>query len=224
MPQSAAVSDPRDIFVAGGTGYIGRALIPSLLARGYRVRALARPASVTRVPAGAEAAVGNALDAESVFKALQPGETVVHLVGTPHPNPSKAREFREVDLASVRAAVTAARRAHAAHFVYISMAQPAPIMRAYIAARAEGERAIREAGLTATVLRPWYVLGPGRRWPVLLAPAYALARVVPAWREGARRLGLVTLPQMIRAIVGAVEHPPPRGTIRLVGVPEIRSS
>jgi NAD(P)-dependent dehydrogenase (short-subunit alcohol dehydrogenase family) len=72
MPQSNALTDPRDIFVAGGTGYIGRELIPSLLARGHRVRALARPASVARVPAGAEAVVGNALDAESVFKALRP--------------------------------------------------------------------------------------------------------------------------------------------------------
>jgi nucleoside-diphosphate-sugar epimerase len=32
----------RDVFVTGGTGYIGQRLIPELLARGHRVRALAR--------------------------------------------------------------------------------------------------------------------------------------------------------------------------------------
>ena len=33
----------RQVFVTGGTGYLGGALLPALLARGHRVRALARP-------------------------------------------------------------------------------------------------------------------------------------------------------------------------------------
>jgi uncharacterized protein YbjT (DUF2867 family) len=108
--------------------------------------------------------------------------------------------------------------------VYVSVAQPAPLMHAYLAVRAEGEQSIRLAGLTATVLRPWYVLGPGHRWPMALIPLYALASLVPAWREGARRLGLVTLDQMVNALVRAVEEPPPAGTVRIVDVPGIRAS
>jgi uncharacterized protein YbjT (DUF2867 family) len=104
------------------------------------------------------------------------------------------------------------------------VAQPAPVMRAYLAVRAEGEQAIRLTGLTATILRPWYVLGPGHRWPIALIPLYALASLVPAWREGARRLGLVSLDQMITALVRAVEEPPPTGTVRIVDVPGIRAS
>ncbi len=46
---------------------------------------------------------GSALSADDVAAALTPGCTVVLLVGTPHPSPSKARQFQEVDLASVRA-------------------------------------------------------------------------------------------------------------------------
>ena len=67
-----------------------------------------------------------------------------------------------------------------AHFVYVSVAQPAPIMHAYIAVRQEGESAIGRAGLTATILRPWYVLGPEHWWPVALMPLYAAARLLPA--------------------------------------------
>ena len=215
---------PRDVFVTGGTGYIGGRLIPALLSRGHSVRALARAGSAGRVPKGASAVVGNALDADSVVSVLQPGDTVVHLVGTPHPAPSKAKEFREVDLPSVRAAVSAARRAGASHFVYVSVAQPAPVMRAFAEVRAEGEKAIGDAGLTATVLRPWYVLGPGHRWPLLLVPLYGLAGLFPSLRDGARRLGLVTLRQMVSALVRAVEDPPARGTLRIVDVPAIRRS
>jgi uncharacterized protein YbjT (DUF2867 family) len=214
----------RDILVTGGTGYVGRALIPALVARGHRVRALARPASLSRVPAGAKALPGDALDAASIASVLRPGDTLVQLVGTPHPSPSKAAEFTRVDLASALAAIEAARRVGVAHFVYVSVAQPAPVMAAYLAARSAAERALGESRLASTVLRPWYVLGPGHRWPVALAPLYAVARLVPATRGGARRLGLVTLQQMVDALVAAVEDPPPPQTLRLLDVPAIRAA
>ncbi len=201
---------------------MGSRLIAKLLARGHRVRALARPTSLGRVPEGATPVVGDALDAESVAAALRAGDTLVHLVGTPSPNPSKAREFEQIDLVSIRASVTAAKSVGVAHLVYVSVAQPAPVMRAYLAVRAAGETMIKEAGLTATVLRPWYVLGPGHWWPMALIPIYKIAEVIPATRESAQRLGLITLEQMITALVAAVENPAPNGQIRILDVPAIR--
>ena len=97
-------------------------------------------------------------------------------------------------------------------------------MRAYLAVRAAGERMIKEAGLTATVLRPWYVLGPGHWWPMILVPFYKIAELFPATRESAQRLGLVTIDQMVRALVTAVENPPSRGQVQIVDVAGIRSA
>lgn len=215
---------PRNVFVTGGTGYIGSRLIPLLDERGHIVRALARRESVERVPEDADPIIGNALDASTFSDALTPRDTIVHLIGTPHPNPSKAAEFQRVDLASIRASVEAAREVGVEHIIYVSVAQPAPVMKEYIAARTAGEQAIRDAGLTATILRPWYVLGPGHRWPAMLAPLYAAARLFPATRDGATRLGMVSLQQMIAALVNAVENPPAKGSVRVLEVPEIRSS
>jgi uncharacterized protein YbjT (DUF2867 family) len=65
--------------------------------------------------------------------------------------------------------------ADVARFVYVSIAQPAAVMQSYIAARHEAENAVRSSGRNATILRPWYVLGPGRRWPILLLPALLAA-------------------------------------------------
>jgi hypothetical protein len=124
----------------------------------------------------------------------------------------------------VQVAVDAAKAGGISHFVYVSVAQPAPVMRAFIDVRARGERLIAEAGLTASVLRPWYVLGPGHWWPIALVPLYAVASLFASTRDGARRLGLVTLHQMVRALVAAVEAPPPAGTVRLVDVPGIRGA
>lgn len=203
---------------------MGTRVIPTLVARGHRVRALTRAASRGRVPAGAEPIVGNALDAASIATALRPEDTLLHLVGTPHPSPAKAKEFVNVDLQSVRAAVEAARAAGVSHIVYVSVAQPAPVMRAFLEVRAEGERLIRESGVAATILRPWYVLGPGHRWPYALLPLYAVMRLVPRFRDGAERLGLVTIRQMLAAMVNAVESSPRAGEVRVLAVPDIRAS
>jgi nucleoside-diphosphate-sugar epimerase len=197
----------RRIFLTGGTGFIGSALCDELLKRGHAVRALVRPGSEGKLPPGCEPVPGDALDGSTYAQHIASCDTFVHLVGVAHPSPSKAAEFRAVDLRSIREAVTAAKRAGVRHFIYLSVARPAPIMHEYQAVRAEGESLIEEARLAATFIRPWYVLGPGRRWPLMLVPMYALARLIPGTRDGAERLALVTRGQMVQTLAWAVENP-----------------
>src|SRR6187401_1741151 len=94
------------VFVTGGTGYIGQPLIRTLQSSGYDVRGLVRRGSESRLPPGAQIVIGKALDPATFAQAIPAGATVVHLVGTPHPSPSKTEEFQRVDLASIRATVT----------------------------------------------------------------------------------------------------------------------
>jgi uncharacterized protein YbjT (DUF2867 family) len=212
----------RCVFITGSTGHMGRHLIPALLRRGHQVRALVRRGSESKLPSGCEPIVGDALDRNSYARHVPPADTFVHLVGVTHPNPSKAQQFRAIDLKSAEAAVAAALEAGIRHFIYLSVAQPAPVMKAYIQARSDGEALIRSSGMNATFLRPWYVLGPGRRWPMFLLPMYWLLERLPATRASARRLGLVTIEQMVDALRFAVENP--AHGIRVVEVPEIRSA
>src|ERR1700741_1392838 len=198
----------QSVFIAGGTGYIGSRLIPRLLARGHRVRALVRQGSERKLAFGCEIVPGNALDANSYQDSIGAVTTFVQLVGVAHPSPAKSSEFRTIDLVAGSEAVTAALHAGVRHFVYVSVAHPAPTMKAYIAVRAECESLIQNSGLNATILRPWYVLGPGHRWPYGLLPFYWLCERLPATRATAQRLGLVTLTQMLNALLWAVERPP----------------
>ena len=215
---------PRKIAITGATGYMGRVVTCKLLANEHDVTALVRHGTRHRVAAGAHVVELDLFDRDEIAAALKGRDTVLHLVGTAHPNPSKAEEFVRVDLASAKACAAAAASADVQHFVYVSVAQPAPVMKAYIAARREAERELERTRLTATVLRPWYVLGPGHRWPVLLSPLYAIASLIPALQAGAQRLGLVTLEQMTNALVNAVEQPPRAGSWKVMEVPEIRSA
>jgi uncharacterized protein YbjT (DUF2867 family) len=149
---------------------MGLGLIPRLLERGHKVRALVRPGSERKLPPGCMPVPGNALDGNTYSGKISPADTFVQLVGVAHPSPAKAHEFRRVDLVSGLGAVTAAKGAGIRHFIYLSVAHPAPMMKEYIAVRSECEAAIEAAGLNATLLRPWYVLGPGHRWPLSSAP------------------------------------------------------
>jgi nucleoside-diphosphate-sugar epimerase len=194
-----------EIFVTGGAGYLGRYLIPRLLERGHRVLALVGPGTERKIAPGAQTVAGDVLDF-SYAERIPSCDTFVHLVGASHPGPANAKEMRS-DLAAIRVAIAAALAAHARNFVYVSVAQPAPVMKAYQQVRVQCEDAIRVSGLNATILRPWYVLGPGHRWPYLTLPLYWLMYAQPSTRDAARRLGLVTLDDMIGALTNAIETP-----------------
>lgn len=209
--------------MTGATGYMGRALCSALARRGHRVRALARAGSESRVPANCDVVTGDALQAATFHTAVAGCDTLVHLVGVAHPSPAKAAQFETIDLASVRAAVQAASGAKVRHFVYVSVAQPAPMMHAYQAARAKGEQSVQTAGFECVqILRPWYVLGPGHWWPVALIPIYQVMEWIPATRERARRLGLVWHSEMVAALLACAENAQPG--IQVLGVPEIRAA
>jgi uncharacterized protein YbjT (DUF2867 family) len=212
----------RTVFITGGTGYIGSRLIPLLLQRGHSVRALVRKGSEQKLPPGCASILGNVLDESTFINHIKPADTFVQLVGVAHPSPMKAEQFRAIDLVSVRASVVAAKENNIRHFVYLSVAQPASLMKEYQTVRAEGERLIRESGMNATFVRPWYVLGPGHYWAYALKPLYWVMERIPATSEQAKRLGLVTIEQMVKTLVASVENP--AQGVRIVEVPEIRGS
>jgi uncharacterized protein YbjT (DUF2867 family) len=212
----------RKVFIAGGTGYLGKHLIPILLERGHEVAALARKGSESKVYPGCRIVTGDALNSASYVDNISPADTFVHLVGVAHPSPAKAELFRTIDLPAAKASIAAAVASGIQHFVYLSVAHPASVMKVYVETRIEAEEQIRNSGLNATFLRPWYVLGPGHRWAYALVPFYWILERVPATRASAKRLGLVTLKQMMAALVISIENPHPG--IKAVDVPEIRNS
>jgi nucleoside-diphosphate-sugar epimerase len=208
------------ICVTGGTGYIGKRLVPLLASRGHELKAVVRPGSERKIPANVSIVSADPLQNGSYTESIRGCDTFVHLIGVPHPSPAKAAQFRAVDLPSIQVAVKAARDTGIRHFIYLSVAQPASMMQAFIAVRAEGEALIRDSGMKATFVRPWYVLGPGHWWPYALVPFYWIAELLPPTRESARRLGLVSISQMLNALIWAVDHSP--DDVQILDVPRIR--
>lgn len=213
----------KPVFVAGGTGYIGKRLIKILLNGGYEVTALAREQSVKKLPHECKVVVGSPFDASSYANSIPPESVFVHLVGVAHPGPKKKEQFYSVDLASLKVSVEAATQAKTTHFVYMSVAQTTTkVMRDYQEARRLGEEAVLASGLISTFIRPWYVVGPGHYWPMLFQPAFKLLEIIPKTSVKAKALALVTLKQMLRTLNVVVINSP-KEINNIVEIPDIKN-
>lgn len=153
--------------------------------------------------------IASPFNAGSFQQFIPTGAVFVQLLGVPHSSPKKALQFRNIDLASVKASADAASAAGVSNFVYLSVAMtPSKLMKAYQDVRREGEEYCRGKKLNCTFIRPWYVLGPGHYWPVLLLPLYGVAELVPSWKRKARAMGLVKINQMLKTLVEVIERDP----------------
>lgn len=209
------------VFITGGTGYMGRRLVKKLVSLGYDVTALVRKGSEDKLPKGVRAIIADPFDAASFQPWIKKGSVFVQLLGVNRPSPRKKAQCREVDLRSAKISADAALAAGASHFVYVSVAMTEwNAMKDYQQIRKEGEAYVYAKGLPCTFVRPWYILGPGHWWPLLLLPVYTLAKLKPEWHRKAKAFSLVRLGQTLRILVKAIESPaPPR---RIVEVQHIK--
>lgn len=97
---------------------------------------------------------------------------------------------------------------------------PSKIIATYQAVRQEGEEYCKSKKLNCTFIRPWYVLGPGHYWPVLLLPLYGIAKLVPSLKQKAKSMALVTIRQILRTLITTIESDPV--PLRIMEIKQIR--
>src|ERR1035437_1789738 len=154
--------DAKTVTLAGGSGFIGRAIARRLLASGEnRLRVLTRNPEAARagveIP-GAEFVRADIGQPASLKDALQGADTIVDAIqfdGYPVENPRRGLTFERIDYAGTVALIDTAKQAGGQQFIYISGAA-ADENSTHPGFRAKGraERAIRESGLAYTIFRP----------------------------------------------------------------------
>jgi nucleoside-diphosphate-sugar epimerase len=149
-----------NVLVTGASGFIGRALTRRLLAAGHQVRALVRNSREGGIPAAAEIAVGDLLDAASLELAAQGMEGVVHLACAT--GVTRESVVRAVNVAGTRSLLEVARRGGARRFVFVSsVSARRRRMGLYGRSKREGEALVVASRLEWVILRPSLVYGPG---------------------------------------------------------------
>lgn len=134
-----------DVLVTGGTGTLGRAVVPLLLAAGHRVRVLSRQDN-PRLPEGVVARAGDVRTGAGVDAAVDGCRVVVHAASSP------ARHARETEEAGARHVAAAAEQS-GAHLIYISIVGVDRHRFPYYRAKYAAEQIVAGSGAEWTVLR-----------------------------------------------------------------------
>jgi len=170
-----------DILVAGGSGFIGRHLCAELLDRGHDVTALSRNPDDDTLPAGVETAMGDVRAYDSIADTFAGRDAAVNLVAlSPLFEPGGGNEMHDrVHRQGTEHCVEAAVTAGVDRFLQVSALGADPDGPThYIRAKGRAERAVREADIGWTIVRPSVVFGDGGQFteftrtltPPVLAP------------------------------------------------------
>ncbi len=209
------------LLVCGGTGFIGRHLVPALVAAGHRVRLFLPPGTLTSsLPAGVpvEIALGRMEDLPSVRMAVRGVEAVLHLASGEHKGRMEA--LYNVDIQGTRHLVLASYEANVRFLLYLSHLGANPVS-AFPVLRAKGraEGILQKGRVPWVILRSAWVYGPQdhfltplmrwlRRLPVVPLPGGGETMLQPLWVED-----LVT-------VITLLLNDPPLGRVLEVGGPE----
>jgi uncharacterized protein YbjT (DUF2867 family) len=168
------------VFVTGGTGFVGEAIVRQLHQSGHSVRMLVRSKrrGETRNEAGAAIHVGNILDAGSLEGGLKGIDAVIHLVGII--GEVGESTFENVHVRGTRNVVAAAREQGVKRFVHMSaLGTRANTISRYHQTKWEAEEIVRGSGLAFTIFRPSLIFGPRDMFVNLFAKIIRFSPVVP---------------------------------------------
>ena len=143
------------VLVTGGTGFVGPHVVRAIQDAGHDVRTLVRSGSVP----GAERAQGDMTDADSLGRAVQGVDAVVHLVAI---RQGREDQFQRIMVDGTRDLLAAARDAGVGRFVQMSAlgtSEETKDLVPYYRAKWLQEGLVRESGLEHVIFRPSFVFG-----------------------------------------------------------------
>lgn len=215
--------------VFGGSGFIGRNVVRELAKRGWRVRVAVRRPHLAHFlrPMGSVGQIqlkqANVRHRPSIAEALKGADAVVNLVGVLHQ--SGAQRFDSVQAGGAAAIADLAAEADVETFVQVSAIGADPESDSlYARSKAEGERAVREAVPTATIMRPSIVFGQEdeffNRFAGMAAALPPFAPL-PLIGGGKTRFQPVYVDDVADAICEALARPEAKGRTYELGGPRI---
>jgi uncharacterized protein YbjT (DUF2867 family) len=212
------------IAVLGGTGFVGRSVCEHLVRAGASAivvptRRLAHAQHLRTLPA-VEVRQADVHDDQALRRVLLGCDAVINLVAILH---GSAAEFERVHVALPQRLAGACKALGMARVVHVSalgVAADAPSQ--YLRSKAAGEQALREGGLSLTVLRPSVIFGAGDHFLNLFASLQRLFPVMPLAGASAQ-MQPVWVEDVAAAVVAALQQPASIGQVIQCAGPEVLS-
>jgi NADH dehydrogenase len=211
------------VLVTGGTGFVGPAVVRALLAAGQEVRVLEREPGRAAAAGltGVEAVTGDMTEADSLRRAVEGVDAVVHLVAI---IAGKPEEFERVMEQGTRDLVAAAKEAGVRRFVLMSalgVTEETKDLVPYYRAKWELERIVQASGLEYVIFRPSFVFGPGGAALQQFRKIAKLAPVTPIVGPGTQRLQPIWIEDVGAYFAAGVARPEAANRTFEIGGPDV---
>ena len=209
------------VLVTGATGYIGGLLIPHLLERGYKVRALARNPERLKYRKWyqhIEVVNGDVTQPFTLLSALEGVHTAYYLVH----NMSNGYGYTEVEIQSAQNFISAAEQTGVQHIIYLGgLAKPKNTESKHMSSRIQTGVTLRKGKVPVTEFRAGIIIGPGSisfemiryitEWfPVIVGPLWLRNTVQP-----------IATQNVLEYLLAALEHPSSPRTVYEIGGPDV---
>jgi NADH dehydrogenase len=210
------------ILVTGGTGFVGPRVVHALRGRDLPVRALARrPDREAELRAwGVELVQGDMTDADSLRRAVEGVDTVVHLVAI---RQGKPEQFERLMIQGTRDLLAAAKDAGVKRFVLMSALGVSPETKdlvPYFAAKWAEEEDVKASGIPYVIFRPSFVFGRGGGILTTFAKLAKLAPFTAITGSGTQRIAPIWIDDVGEYFASATQRDDVLGQTWELGGPD----
>ena len=217
--RAGAQKQPRKpVLVFGASGYIGRHLVPALLAEGHKVRAAARRMAPLEAEGwdGVELVQADAHDPDTLPKALNGMSTAYFLVHSM----ADGADFPERERRAAAAFAEAAEKAGVERIVYLGGLAPKEAASTHLASRVATGEELRRGPVPVSELRAPVIVGPGSvAFEVMRdLAAYLPVMVTPKWVRA--KSPPIALDDLLGDLVALPRKTPADNAIYETGGPE----
>jgi NADH dehydrogenase len=152
---------PIQVFVTGGSGFVGTAVLNALAHDGYDIHALTNHKPL-HINSPVQRIEGSLFDPKALDSGMRGCDAVIHLVGIIMENRAKGVTFERIHYEGTVAVVDAAKRNGVRRYVQMSALGARPnAVSDYHKTKFKAEEYVRASGLDATIFRPSMIHGPG---------------------------------------------------------------
>ncbi|PKB67594.1 MAG: hypothetical protein BZY81_04350 [SAR202 cluster bacterium Io17-Chloro-G4] len=209
------------VLVTGATGFLGRRVVPALLARHHQVRCLVHTPGRERVfpPRTVDIQYGNVLNPDALTVAFNGVDAAVHLVGTIRRG--NRNTYDQINRQGVANVVAAAKAARVKHLVFVSaIGATGNPGYPYLFSKWQGEQEVANSGLSYTIIQSSIIFGPGDEFLNTIAAMVKTLPVVTVAGSGKNRIQPIDVEDVSWCIATAVDLEVLKGKTIELGGPE----